>query len=400
MNKGRILKIKLPHLLCLVALLSGCSTLKFWEDDKVESGGEGEAALEIDAEPSELLAYEEQVKIRKLWRSSVGKDQDPQSASLQPALLGDHIFAAGPGGNVSSFTVSGGDRVWSTKLDETLLGGVGVGADLVVVGSMQGEVIALSANTGEHMWRTELTSEVIAPPAINENIIVVQSQDGKAHGLSLTGELLWRYSTELPVLSLRGTSAPSLTRNMAIVGFANGKVIALNATSGALLWEAKLFTGEGKSELERMVDVNTPIVVGDLVYVNSYQGKIGALSRGAGRELWAENSSSYRGLSYGGGRLYQASTDDKVYAYQATSGKQLWSNGEFLRRKLTAPSAIGDYAAVADREGYLHVLSAEDGQVVGRTKVDGDGVSVPMISVDNVLYVQDNGGDLTAYQID
>lgn len=399
MNKERISITKLAHLLCLLAMLSGCGSLKFWQDDGSGAGADTEAALENNTEPRDLRDYVELVRIKKLWRSSVGKGQKHYAASLQPALLGDHVFAAGPQGKVSAFSIIGGDRIWRTELDEALTGGVGAGAGIVMVGSRQGEAIALSASTGELLWRTELTSEILAPPAINKNIIVVQTLDGKAHGLSLDGEPLWRYSTELPVLSLRGTSTPALVGNMAIVGFANGKVVALNTSSGALLWEAKLATGKGKGELERMVDVNTPIVVGDMVYVNSYQGKIGAFSRGAGRELWTAISSSYRDLSFGAGQLYQTSTDDKVHAYGASGGRQLWSNEEFLRRKLSAPRAMDAYVAVADREGFLHVLSAEDGRVVGRVKVDGDGVSVPMVSIDNVLIVQDNSGDLTAYQI-
>jgi len=409
--------VKLPVLLSLLILLSGCGSLQFWKEetsalDEIDQGEEIEAA-EISTEPKELEDYNETVRIRKLWRSSAGKGQDPALASLQPAILGEYIYSADLRGLVSAFTLADGDRTWRTELDMPLTAGVGTGADLLLVGSQDGEVVALAAETGEERWRVALTSEVLAPPAANKDIVIVQTQDGKVHGLSVTsGELIWRYAAELPVLTLRGTGSPVLAGNMVVLGFANGKVVALNSTSGELFWETKLVTGEGKTELERMVDVNTPVLVGDLIYATSYQGKVGAVSRGAGRELWTHTNSSYRAPSYGSGRLYVVNAEDKVYSYRASGGKELWVNQDFLRRKLTQPLALGEHVAVADREGYLHILSWDDGEVVGRIKVDGDGVSVAMVSHQGVngtsdqsdsgeiFYVLDNSGDLTAYQLE
>lgn len=385
-------------LLCLATLLSGCSSLKFWEDDKTEvtDGADGERT----SEPMDLGKYDESVNIRKLWRASVGKGVKPYEASLQPALLNDQVFAADRQGLVSAFASVDGDRVWRTKLDVVLTGGVGVGGELVVVGSQDGEVFALSTDSGEERWRARVSSEVLAPPAANDHVVVVQTQDGKLHGLAAaTGEQLWRYVADMPVLTLQGTAAPVLAGSMVIAGFASGKLAGLDAGTGAVLWESRLATGEGKTELERMVDVNTPVLSGDLIYATSYQGKVGAVSRGAGRELWAQPSSSYLAPGYGSGRLYVVDLDDKVHALRASSGQDLWVNEELLRRKLTSPLAVGDYVAIADREGYLHILGYEDGKVVGRLKIDSDGISVPMIASDETFYVQDNSGDLTAYTL-
>ncbi|RLA45673.1 MAG: outer membrane protein assembly factor BamB [Gammaproteobacteria bacterium] len=391
---------RLSWLLCLAMMLGGCSSLKFWGDDDA-SEADVEAEVEASKEPKELLDFVETVRIRKLWRSSAGKGQDAPLATLQPGLLDDHVYSADPKGRVTAFTIAKGKRAWRTDLNTVLTGGVGVAADQVLVGSQDGDVYALDADTGEQLWRAELTGEILAPPTGDYNIVVVQTQDGKVHGLSAdSGKLVWQYVAEVPVLTLRGTGAPTLAANAVIVGFANGKVVALNALSGELQWEVRLVAGEGKTELERMVDVNTPLVVGDLIYLTSYQGKVGAVSRGVGRELWTQKNSSYHAPGYGLGRLYVADTNDKVYSFRASGGQQLWLNEEFLRRKLTSPLAVGDHIAIADREGYLHILSFEDGQVVGRVKVDGDGVSVPMVSNQDTFFVLDNSGDLTAYQLE
>lgn len=409
------MRIKLVSLLALVMLTSACGSLKFWEDESLSEEQiaelDGEADAEDTSEPRPLKDYNESVTIRKLWRRSVGAGQEAYAASLQPAVSETAVFATNPKGLVSAFNKADGARLWRADLGITLTGGVGLGAGMALVASIDGQVIALAADTGEERWRASLTSEVLAPPAASGERVVVQTQDGKIHGLSAaSGELIWRYTTELPVLTLRGTAEPVLMGNMAILGLANGELVALNLLDGELLWESKLTTGEGKTELERIVDVNTPVVVGDIIYASSYQGKVGAISRGAGRELWTQSASSYHAPGYGPGRLYLVGADDRVHAYRASGGIEQWVNEDFLRRKLTAPIALTDFIAVADREGYLHLLAPEDGEVIGRVKVDSDGVSVPMVasvvaggeggSGRETLFVLDNDGDLTAYQFE
>lgn len=388
----------LQIVLLTTLLLSGCSSLKFWEDDAVAEGAE--QGVENATEPKKLQSFEEGIVFKKQWRASVGKGQKPLLARMQPALLDDHVVAADSRGIITAYAKESGDSIWRTELQIVPTGGVGVGGDLILVGSVDGELFALSAGSGEQLWQAQLSSEILSPPAADQNIVVVQTQDGKLLGFgAASGELLWTYVTELPVLTLRGTAAPVLAGNMVVAGFANGKVVALDIQNGSLLWETRLAAGEGKTELERIVDVSTPVVVGDQVHATSYQGRVGSLSRGVGRELWAHAHSSYLPPGYGSGRLYAVDTNGKISAFRAASGQQLWENEDLLRRRLTAPVVAGDFVVVGDREGYLHALAFADGSIVGRVKVDGDGVSVPAAVDGDVVFVQDNSGDITAYKL-
>jgi outer membrane protein assembly factor BamB len=155
----------------------------------------------------------------------------------------------------------------------------------------------------------------------------------------------------------------------------------------------------GRTELERMVDVNTPVLGGDILYAVSYQGRVAAYSRGTGRELWARDASSHRAPSLGANQVYIVGAEDQVIALRATGGQELWVNRDLRLRNLSAPQAIGDVVAVADVEGYLHLLSQVDGRIVGRVKVDSDGVSTSLASDGERLYVLDNSGNLTAYEL-
>ncbi|MBQ0719071.1 MAG: outer membrane protein assembly factor BamB [Gammaproteobacteria bacterium] len=409
--------------LCCVLLLSACSGL--WNDDSSADGEPVEdsealsfddaafddAAFEKDSfeegddeavnnEPKELNSIEATVKIKKIWRNSIGSSDDEYQPTLHPAIGDGVVYAASNRGRISAWSIEKGKRLWRTDLDISLSGGVGFGAGLVVVGTAKGELIALDATTGEERWRVTLSSEILSAPAAQGDLLVAQTQDGKVYGLSVaSGEEIWRYSVEVPVLTLRGTAGPLVTPRMVITGFANGKLVALNAATGALLWEAKLATGEGKSELEKMVDVNSPIMGNEVVYATSYQGRAGAFSRGTGRELWAQKSSSYHPPAFGLGRLFVADTEGQVLRLRSSGGRAEWTNTDLLRRGLTPPLAVGGYVLVADSEGFLHALSQADGVIGGRVKVDGDGVAVAMVSDGETIFVQDRDDDLSAYQL-
>jgi len=412
----------MSRLLCVLfctLFLSGCSWL--WSDGYSGDGEQPEASEsvnfddsdfddsefddsdedeEAESEPKDLESIDATIKIKKIWRKSIGSSEEVYQPTLHPALFDGHVYAASNQGRISAWSIDKGKRLWRTDLDLPLTGGVGVGAGLVAVGSPKGELVALDAATGEERWRVTLSSEILSAPAAFGAVLVAQTQDGKVYGLSVaSGEEVWRYVVEVPVLTLRGTAAPLITERMVITGFASGKLVALNSATGALLWEAKLATGEGKTELEKMVDVNSPVMGNGVIYATSYQGRAGAFSRGTGRELWAQKSSSYHPPTFGTGRLFVADTEDQVLRLRSSGGRAEWTNTDLLRRSLTPPLAVAGYVLVADGEGYLHALSQTDGSIVGRVKVDGDGVGVAMVTDGETIFVQDKDDDLTAYQL-
>lgn len=406
---------RLIGVLFCVVFLSSCSSLwndevsdspsaqdseKVSFDDSVFDDSSSEDDEEINNKPKDLESIEATIKIKKVWRQSVGASNEVYQPTLHPAVGDGVVYAASNKGRISAWPVEKGKRLWRTDLNMSLSGGVGLGAGLVAVGSTKGELVVLDAETGEERWRVTLSSEILSAPAAQDDLLVAQTQDGKIYGLSVTtGEEIWRYTVEVPVLSLRGTAGPEVTPRMVITGFANGKLVALSAATGSLLWEAKLATGEGKSELDRMVDVNSPILGDEVVYATSYQGRAGAFSRGTGRELWAQDSSSFHPPAFASGRLFVVDTVGQVLRLRSSGGRAEWTNTDLLRRGLTPPLVVGDYVMVADSEGYLHALSQADGSIVGRVKVDGDGVAVGMVTDGTTLFVQDKDDDLTAYQL-
>lgn len=380
-----------------IALLSGCGIFEDYNPDGLNE----EELKEQRAEPAELVDFNKEVQPIKLWSRNAVGDYESVGEGLKPVLHDGNIYVTDNEGKIVAIDANSGEIIWKIELELAIGGGVGAGGDLVFVGSTDGDVIALDAATGAERWHKELTSEILAAPSGNGDIVVAQVQDGRIVGLdSQTGDERWQFEVDVPILTLRGTSAPLVRGNTVVTGFSNGKVYAFSAATGDMMWENRITVPQGRSELERMVDVDgQPILINDVVYAVSYQGRAGAVSR-TGRGIWYQDVNSTHGLAFGLQQVYVADIDGNVKALRANSGQVLWSNDQLSHRDLNRPSVAGGYVLVADSEGYLHVLSQTDGRFLGRTNVDGSGVSAPMVTDGDILYVLDNDGGISAYKFE
>jgi outer membrane protein assembly factor BamB len=182
-------------------------------------------------------------------------------------------------------------------------------------------------------------------------------------------------------------------------GFSNGRMMAFNPANGLILWEQRIASPKGRSELERMVDIHSsPLIKDGVIYVGTYQGRISALARGTGKPLWGQDGSTSESVALSGDKLFVAHADGKLVAYNSVTGEQLWSNEKMLRRLLNGPQVFGYYVAVVDFKGYMHVVNQSDGEFVARTRVDRKGARAPMLTDGETLYVYTNRGKLIAFR--
>ncbi|MFJ4141513.1 outer membrane protein assembly factor BamB [Pseudomonas sp. NPDC089734] len=379
-----VIRWKHAALLALAILAAGCSS-----NSKKE------------LPPAELTDFKEEVVLHKEWSRSIGDGQGKTYNMLVPAVDGDRIYASDVTGIIMSLDRLSGDVIWKKDLELPVSGAVGVGYGLVMIGTEKGEVVALDASSGEEKWRAHVTSEVLAPPANNGDVVVVQTQDDRVIGLdAVTGSQRWIYESTPAVLTLRGTGAPVVTNRLAVAGLSTGKVIALDISNGVPIWEQRIAIPQGRSELDRVVDIDGGLLLsGGTLYVASYQGRVAGLDLESGRVLWQRDASSYSGVAQGFGSVYVTLASGTVEGIDERSSSALWSNESLARRQLGAPEVFSSYVAVGDLEGYLHLLSQVDGRFVGRERIDSDGLRARPLVVGDMIYVFGNSGKLEALTI-
>jgi outer membrane protein assembly factor BamB len=174
-------------------------------------------------------------------------------------------------------------------------------------------------------------------------------------------------------------------------------VLAVNLTDGVTVWDSPVSPSHGRTELERLNDIDAAVKVsGGDVFVAGFQGRAAMLALDTGQVWWTQDLSSYRGVDVDDDQVYISTSGGEVVALKRRSGVEVWRNDLLKRRALSAPVVAGDFVAVADLDGYVHWLDRTTGTLAGRIKAGGERVTNAPLSVNGIVYVISDKGDVVA----
>lgn len=387
-------KSKFVLLLTSLLLLASCTTIT---DLKTDISERVFGREETDP-PEPLAEIKETASAKILWQAKVG---GAGNFEFTPATEAGYAYVASAEGELSKLDVANGNQAWRVNVGEKLTGGVGTGGSLVVVGTQKGIIYAYDI-AGKLQWKSKLSSEVLSAPKYYDGLVVVRTGDSRIYGINANdGSRKWVYDRASPALTLRSSAGVVVDGGAVYAGFAGGKLVAIRADNGKMLWEASVAQPKGVTEIERIADITSlPVVDGPLVYAVAYQGRIAAVDRSTGRVIWNRDISSLSGLSAEDARIFVSHAAGSVYALDYTTGKTFWRQGTLKNRHLTAPVPMGAWVAVGDVEGNVHFLSREDGAFSARVKTDTSEILPQMALVNsNTLLAQSRDGGVYAIQI-
>ena len=364
--------------------LAGCSSMPSW------LGGSDKKILPLPAVTGSA-------SVATGWQQTLG---GKQTSSLIPAVANGRVYAAHPSGVVivadeKSGAVVGRFQVPSGK--GTVSGGVAASADLIIVGTNKAEVLALDMN-GALLWSAKVSSEVIAPAVITEAAVVVIGGDGVITGLDpKTGARKWIVQRPLPALTVRSSAIPMAARGAVFVGTPQGKLLAMDASNGAIGWEATVATPKGASELERLVDVvGRPAIDAERICAAAYQGRVACFDLVRGTLLWSRDLSSLTGPLMDAKYVYVSDEKGVAQAFDKTTGGTVWKQDVLAGRRATGTALIGDFFAIQDAEGALHLVDRNSGRIAGRGLSEAFVTDVGMVASGDGALVQTRSGQLAA----
>lgn len=351
--------------------------------------------------PAELLEFEQTLDVRRVWSENIGEGTEFLRIGLSPAGDGNWIYAASYDGNVVALDPDNGREIWKTSTDATLSAGPGVGSELVVVAGYDGDLIALRAEDGTEAWRRNIAGESLSRPIISGESVIVYTIDGLLRVFStFDGSDNWVLEQSLPALTQRGSSTPVVVGTSVISGFDNGRLIATRLSDGVTVWESVLTPPSGRSDLERLADVDGSLAaVGQDVYAAGYNGRIAALAAESGEVLWGRDISTNSGVSADWNNIYAVGDEGVIIALLRRNGTDVWRQEGLLRREPTTPVAFNTAVVVGDFEGYVHFFSNFDGSPVARVRAGKGMISgVPVVMGDK-LFVQNESGSVSAFRV-
>ncbi|HEX7338705.1 MAG TPA: outer membrane protein assembly factor BamB [Rhodanobacteraceae bacterium] len=366
--------------------------------------------------PHELVKFTPTTTVTQLWKSRVGGGALDSGVRLRPTYSDGAVYAASPDGTVQAFDAKTGKTLWmhhsrthgwfgwgdAHRKDAFYAGGPAVAHGLFAVGTLDGHVYALDAKTGKPLWRSTVSAGVISKPAIVGERVVVRTNDGKVFCLDAkTGKQEWVYDQGVvPLLSLRGNGSLLVAKGVVFFGSDSGQLVALRLDNGDKLWNIPLASGEGRTDIDRLDDADGSVLLqGNVLYAAAYHGRITAINGPTAQPLWKHDFSTYVSMAISGNTLVAVDDASDVWAFDTSSGSDMWKQDKLSWRWLSGPAIQGDYVVVGDLQGYLHWMQLGDGKFAARTRLSHDAIRAQPLVVGDVAYVEDVAGHIAAYRI-
>lgn len=378
------IKYKIPFALAILSVaMVGCSSNKV----KVEK-----------VKPNPLPKLVQATSLTEVFSHKVSAFSEQDPLRLRLDVDNGVIFAMNPKGEVTAY--KGKQRLWETKVTkQELTSGVEAADGLVVVASRKGQVFALDQQTGEQKWTAQLSGAVISPALIQTGRVILVANDGTVFALDeATGQQAWTYKMANAAFSLRGQASPvSLDPRTIAVASSNGYLYAIDSLTGAPRMQRRVAVSDGRSDIQRLVDIDAePVVVGQYVVTNSFQGQVTVLDLAAQRVAWSVDASSINRPEVAENKVFVAQRDGKLKAFDLATGQELWENEQLLNRNLSNPVLLGQQLVVGDLDGVLHLIDPNTGTLVGRAKTSGEVRTLRVL--DNQLFVATRKGELSIWQ--
>ena len=365
--------------------------------------GKEEEIVQVSPSPT----VNNQFSIQQVWRNSTAGNTHIYSL-LGPINYDNAVYVASRSGQVKAVDLSNGHTIWDKNLSQSTLfssktalfsGGVSADDKYVYIGSERAVVYALDRNDGNVIWEKPVRGEVLARPVSSADKLIIHTANGNLQALNRnTGADEWDVMLEVPPLSVRGNSTPTIAHGAAIFGDDTGHVNAYYINNGQLIWQQRISQPSGSTEIAKLNDVDsTPVIEGNLAYAIGYNGNVVALDLSNGQIVWRKEMGSTHSFVVDSQRLFVVDQNDNIRSVSKNGGTILWTQAGLLHRQLTDPVIYENYIVVGDFEGYLYWLDKDNGEIVAKTQVSSSGLISKPLVVDNKIVVQAKNGDIYAF---
>ena len=378
------MKSKKIYSLFLVLMLTSCSTmdsLRFWQNDEIDTD-----------EPRDLISFSNQKFIEIEWKKSF--EGENILGNFVPGFSSQKLFFSDSQGTVSSMNAIDGNILWTKELD-FLASGTSAGYGIVVVSDTKGNVIALTQDQGTILWKSNVKGEVLSKAAVDAKLVIVKTNSGELIALDKdTGSIEWSYRSKLPLLTVRGSSSPVIIDDKIYTSFDNGRLGVFDLNSGFPLWDGAISYVKGVSELENLIDADSPPVIeGGLIYSTNYQGNLNIFDIAQKRSVWSYETSSFYSPVTIRGMLVIIEANSAIRSFAMQTMEESWLSEDYLNRDLSNAVSFKGDLAFGDFEGFVHIVDPLNGKTVAREKISRKPIKT-VFSRSNKLYAIDEAFNL------
>jgi outer membrane protein assembly factor BamB len=346
--------------------------------------------------PEQIAQLEVIPPARMLWKAGV---EEGQAAVFLPVFENGTVYVASTDGLLVRFNATTGKASGVIDTKHKLSGGVGTGDGLLLVGTFKGEVLAFDEKSGNRLWKAQVSTEVLSPPHAANGMVVIRTGDGRIFSLEASsGKRKWIYQGATPSLTVRSFAGVLISDDTVYAGFAGGKLVAINSSTGSVTWEAAVARPKGASELERIADITSlPVMDEQQVCAVAYQGRVACFEITTGNQIWAQDVSSNAGLAMDNHYLYVSENKGALVAYDKKDGTRIWTQSLLDGIRLSPPLVRDARIVVGDSLGYVNLIRNDNGAIVARSLTDEGAIVTRPVPLPDGFAVQTLKGGIYAF---
>ena len=352
---------------------------------------------------------------QQAWTAQIVGASNRARLAATPVVSEGKLYVIDTEARVSAFDANNGALAWATALDvdkdgkpSRFGGGVSSDGTMVYATNGVGDVAALNAADGKIVWTKRPAGPLRGAPTLSNGNAYVMTQDNRIYAVRMAdGETQWNEAGPVGVSGIFGVAAPAAAQGTVIAGYSTGELAAYRYENGRDVWADTLSRTAMSTSVSTLTDIDAdPVIDRGRVYALGQGGRMAAYELVSGQRIWEINIAGIATPVVSGEWVFVLTSDAKMLCIQRTTGKIRWlsrlaryKDEKDKKGAITwrGPVLVNNRLIAVNSQGELWSVSVGEGAASLMTSLKNP-ISVPPIVANNMLYILDDGGRVTAFR--
>jgi outer membrane protein assembly factor BamB len=354
--------------------------------------------------------------LSRIWTAKVTGANPRARLAASPVMSDGRIYVVDTTARVTAFDANTGAQIWSNALEiekdgkpSRFGGGVSATGTNVFATNGVGDVASLAADTGALVWKKRPAGPLRGAPTLSNGNVYVMTQDNQIYALRQSdGEAQWNEAGPVSASGIFGVGAPAAAQGTIIAGYSSGELAAYRYENGRSLWSDTLSRTAMSTSVSTLTDIDAdPVIDRGRVFALGKGGRMASYELVSGQRIWEINIAGISTPVTSGEWVFVMTDEARLLCVARSTGKIRWisklqryKNEKKKKKPISwyGPVLAGGRLVITNSHGAVWSVAPDEGTATEILDVGND-VSLAPIVANNILYILDDSGRISAFSL-